>query len=87
MNRGSGNHVCLAGCGKAITWRFAICRECEKKYGSKPSQWPDWLQYLWTDTQRERRDVAAQVIFETGFMDEEFSEDKNGKVKRHNPSD
>lgn len=49
------NHVCLAGCGKRITWRFAICAECEKEYGRSPREWPAWLAFLWRDEQRLRR--------------------------------
>lgn len=80
-------HRCLAGCGKAITWRFAICKDCEQKYGTKPEKWPQWLQYLWADTQRERRDGVEQNIYEANFDDEDFSEVPNGKLRRHSPSD
>jgi hypothetical protein len=48
-------HKCLAGCGKTITWQFAICAECEKIHTSSPYNWPDWLRYLWKQTQKERR--------------------------------
>ena len=50
-------HTCLAGCGKRITWRFAICAECEKTYGRSPTEWPQWLAFLWRDEQRIRRGV------------------------------
>jgi hypothetical protein len=48
------NHKCL-NCEKPITWKFAICSDCEKIYGNTSTQWPDWLRYLWSQTQRERR--------------------------------
>jgi len=48
-------HRCLAGCGKAITYRFAICSDCEKIYGRSSLQWPEWLRYSWKQTQKDRR--------------------------------
>lgn len=48
-------HKCLAGCGKTITWQFAICSECEKIYGKSMFEWEPWLRYLWQDTLKERR--------------------------------
>lgn len=47
-------HPCIA-CGKWITYRFAICTDCETLYGNKARFWPDWLRFLWNDIQRERR--------------------------------
>lgn len=47
-------HRCL-NCGKPITYTFAICSGCEKKFGNSSREWPDWLRYLWAQTQRERR--------------------------------
>jgi len=47
-------HKCL-NCGKPITWTFAICSNCEKKFGNSSKEWPDWLRFLWAQTQRERR--------------------------------
>jgi hypothetical protein len=57
-------HKCLAGCGKTITWQFAICSECEMVYGSSPYQWPGWLRYLWRQTQKERRQTKKQNSYE-----------------------
>ncbi len=64
-----GSHLCLAGCGKPITWRFAICAECEKKYGRSPNQWPQWLAFLWRDEQRQRRQHNRVQRFEVSFTD------------------
>jgi len=47
-------HRCL-NCGKPITWTFAICSTCEQKHGNSSRDWPEWLRYLWAQTQRERR--------------------------------
>jgi len=47
-------HKCL-NCNKPITWTFAICSDCEKKFGNSSRDWPAWLRYLWAQTQRERR--------------------------------
>lgn len=58
------NHYCLAGCGRKITWRFALCVNCEKTYTNRPAVWPDWLRYLWNDTLRERRRTANQLKYE-----------------------
>lgn len=63
-------HLCTGGCGKRITWRFAICSDCEKKYGKRTADWPDWLAYTWRDTARERRSDARSRRFETSFEDE-----------------
>jgi hypothetical protein len=60
-------HKCLAGCGRVITWQFAICTNCEKMYGSSPYDWPDWLRYLWQDTQKERRKERKKSDFEISF--------------------
>lgn len=50
----SGHHKCLT-CSRWITYRFAICSTCEEKYGKSAKDWPEWLRFLWNDTQRERR--------------------------------
>lgn len=63
----SFNHKCLGGCNKTITWRFAICTDCEKKYGSSMYDWPDWLQYLWKEELRERRRQKRQIKHEVDF--------------------
>ena len=52
----AGFHQCLGeDCGQWITYRFAICATCEQEYGRSAKNWPDWLRFLWNDTQRERR--------------------------------
>ncbi len=49
-------HTCLGeNCDQVITWRFALCSKCEKRYGRSPLKWPKWLRFLWNDTQRQRR--------------------------------
>lgn len=67
-------HKCLAGCGQNITWRFAICSNCEEIYGRSPYDWPDWLSYLWREEQRERRRNARANENEISFteLEEEF---------------
>lgn len=50
----SGYHKCIS-CSNWITYRFAICAECEQKYGRSAKEWPDWLRFLWNDIQKERR--------------------------------
>ena len=65
-------HKCLGeGCNKPITWRFALCSDCEKKYGSSPLEWDEWLRFLWNDIQRERRREKRQQDIEVN-MDMEF---------------
>lgn len=49
------SHKCIACNKKRITYRFAICTECEKIYGNRARDWPDWLRFLWNDIQRQRR--------------------------------
>jgi hypothetical protein len=62
-------HCCLAGCGRAITWAFAICSDCEKLYGRSPKVWPEWLAFLWRDEQRLRRQHKRVTDYETSFCD------------------
>ena len=62
-------HTCLAGCGKRITWRFAICAECEKTYGRGPTEWPQWLAFLWRDEQRIRRQHRRIVAHEINLSE------------------
>ena len=64
-----GTHLCLAGCGRAITWRFAICAGCEKEYGRSPNDWPEWLAFLWRDEQRQRRQNKRIGDHEVSFTD------------------
>ena len=61
-------HCCLA-CQKIITYRFALCTMCEEKHGSSALQWPEWLRFLWNDTQRERRRDQRVKQFEVSFTD------------------
>lgn len=49
-------HKCLGeSCEQWITYRFALCRKCEDRYGKRTKEWPPWLRFLWNDTQRQRR--------------------------------
>lgn len=48
-------HYCTAGCGRRITFRFAICSACEEIYGRSALEWPEWLRESWNMTQRWRR--------------------------------
>ncbi len=49
-------HQCLGeGCTRSITDRFALCNQCEEKYGRSSLGWPGWLRFLWNDMQREQR--------------------------------
>jgi hypothetical protein len=49
-------HRCLGeGCNQIITYRFAICAKCEKRYGRAARGWPPWLRYLWNEIQKSRR--------------------------------
>jgi len=40
-------------CGAEIPANWRLCANCLAKYGSDRDQWPDWLDYLVTDHQRE----------------------------------
>lgn len=48
-------HSCITGCGRRITYQFAICVDCEQIYGNRTKSWPAWLAFLWRDMARERR--------------------------------
>jgi len=67
-------HKCMAGCGRRITWRFAICSSCEEIYGNRATDWPDWLRERWNMTQRDRRREKKIIKYETeaGLNDEVF---------------
>lgn len=69
-------HRCLAGCGRAITYQFAICSDCEQIYGRSSLEWPYWLRWLWNDIQRERRRDRNVAHFEITFS--ELAEDEPG---------
>jgi hypothetical protein len=77
---------CLAGCGRTITRQFAICAECEKIYGSRMADWPEWLKFLWKDTLKERRREHREWIYEVPFEDERPPV-HDGKVPPHKPAD
>lgn len=62
-------HKCLA-CQRPITWNFAICSKCETKYGKSAKHWPDWLRFLWNDTQRTRRRDTKAALYEVPFEEE-----------------
>lgn len=42
-------------CLKRITRRFAICSDCEAKYGHSAYEWEPWIRYGWNEEQRQRR--------------------------------
>jgi hypothetical protein len=65
-------HTCTAGCGRIITYRFAICTNCEDIYGSRATGWPDWLRARWNMIQKERRQNKRIAIheMESGLNDE-----------------
>ncbi len=72
-------HVCLAGCGKRITWRFAICADCEKTYGRSPTEWPGWLAFLWRDEQRIRRQHRRIVAHEINLSEIDDESNNSGE--------
>jgi len=72
------NHICHAGCGRKITFAFALCAECEKTYSPSALEWPEWLRYLWSETQKERRRARWIRKFEVPYEEEpDFQEDYN----------
>lgn len=40
-------------CGKQIRIDRRLCGECADIYGLDPDEWPEWLRFLVSDTQRE----------------------------------
>lgn len=42
-----------AGCGRPISPRRSLCPKCAARYGSKRSQWPEWLAFRVSDIARE----------------------------------
>jgi len=60
-------HKCLTGCGRNVTWTFAICSACENTYGNSSRLWPAWLRFLWSDTQRERRQTRRVMLHEVSL--------------------
>ena len=41
-------------CGKTITWQFYLCNTCEKEYGKRKDDWPEWLGYLVNEEAKQR---------------------------------
>jgi len=72
MCKTSNGHKCI-NCGRSITWRFAICTDCEKIFGRKARDWPKWLRFLWNDEQRRRRKERKLTVNEIVFTDIEDS--------------
>jgi len=79
-------HRCLV-CGRPITWRFAICTECEKEFGRSAYQWPLWLRFLWADTQRIRRQNTQYLKREIALNDSDYNpwlkQERPARVYRH----
>ncbi len=72
----AGFHQCLGeDCTKWITYRFAICANCEERYGKSARNWPSWLRFLWNDTQRNRRRNKRISMNEITFADLEDDND------------
>jgi hypothetical protein len=71
-----GHHQCLGeNCSNWITYRFAICADCEKRYGNSARNWPDWLRFTWNDIQRERRRNKKVRQNEISFIEFEDEDD------------
>ena len=67
-------HVCL-GCNETrITWQFAICTDCEEKYGRSALDWPDWLRESWNMEQRERRRIKKQKLYEIPLIELDYEQ-------------
>lgn len=56
-------------CAKKITWRFSLCRVCEKTFGRRAKEWPEWLRYLVNQSRRERRAEKKRREWEIQFSD------------------
>jgi len=69
-------HKCLACATNWITWQFAICTDCEGKYGSSSLEWEKngagWLRELWNMEQRERRRIKKQKFYEVPLIDYDY---------------
>lgn len=79
---------CLAGCGKTITSKFAICTSCEGIYGKSQTEWPEWLSFLWNsvtqDRFRTKRILRAELDLDISDIDELISAENFGcQVARH----
>ncbi len=69
-------HRCLGeNCSQPITWTFAICAKCEKKYGNSTYDWPEWLREKWAWEQRDRRRHKKIMQHEVSFSDLEPQDD------------
>ena len=62
-------------CGRFITWRFSLCRKCEKEYGKRVKEWPEWVRYLVNQSRRERRDKKLRRKWEIQMSDIEDYEE------------
>lgn len=47
-------------CGKYITRRFRLCSGCESEYGKHASDQPEWLRYLASKDEMEKRSYIQE---------------------------
>ncbi len=61
------NKRCI--CGKIITSQFYLCSKCQDEYGIDRSKWPEWLVFMVSDMERERRQNTIARRKETTFSE------------------
>jgi hypothetical protein len=80
----TGFHKCLGeNCNKTITWSFALCSDCEKKYGRSSKDWPEWLSFLWKDILRSRRQNIRIFLNEVPVDPDDMLEVKDGRPSEY----
>jgi len=63
------NPTCVV-CGKQIGVRFYLCSVCEKTWGRRKRDWPEWLRFLVNDEKKERmRELRGYYDREISFSD------------------
>ncbi len=56
-------------CGKVITSQFYLCSKCQEEYGVDRTKWPEWLAFMVSDIERERRQNINAEQKEITFSD------------------
>ena len=77
-------------CGKRISVRVSLCHDCIGKYGSIPSNWPEWVSFLVSDERKEtlrecRHDFDYQVFDESQVNSQvsDLAEHNLKRAKKH----
>src|SRR3990172_3937017 len=68
-------------CGRLITGKRELCRECVDVYGDERDEWPEWLRFLVNDLQRElKSELRGYMVDHPPYFDIDEEEDYTPEV-------